>query len=64
MTEIPNHRHCQMCGKAIPGDQTFCSKECRERFETIIKKRKRLMLILYLILVIVFVMIIYASYAS
>ena len=62
MVEIPDHRHCQMCGKIVPPDQTFCSKACREKFENIIRKRKRLLLILYLVLIAVFALMIYASY--
>jgi len=51
-----------MCGKVIPPDQTFCSKACREKFENIIRKRRKLLLILYLALIAVFALIIYVNY--
>jgi len=62
MVEVSDHRHCQICGKVIPPDQTFCSKACREKFENIIRKRRRLLLILYLALIGVFALIIYVNY--
>ncbi|RLF38150.1 MAG: DUF2116 family Zn-ribbon domain-containing protein [Thermoplasmata archaeon] len=51
--DIPQHRHCQMCGKAIPLDERFCSEECREKYVEFLKKRRRLILIMYVILFIV-----------
>ncbi len=62
MVEVSDHRHCQVCGKVIPPDQTFCSKACREKFESIMRKRKRLLLILYVLLIVVFALIIYVNY--
>lgn len=48
MTEkIPQHTHCQICGKAIAGEETMCSDECKQRYESMIKRRKWLSYILY-----------------
>lgn len=47
MTQIPQHSHCKICGKAIPTDETFCSKECEERFQSMAKRRKLLVYIMY-----------------
>ncbi len=45
--KIPQHSHCQMCGKAVPVDETLCSEECKENYQTMVKKRKRLVYIMY-----------------
>jgi len=29
---IPPHKHCIICGKAIPPDQQFCSSKCEETY--------------------------------
>ncbi len=47
MTQIPQHSHCKICGKAIPTDETFCSKDCEERFQAMTKKRKILIYVMY-----------------
>lgn len=48
MTEkILQHKHCRICGKAIPVDETFCSDECREKWNAMVKKRKMMMYIMY-----------------
>lgn len=47
--KIPQHGHCQQCGKAYIGDDRFCSDECRGKGTTNIKKRKRQLLLLYAI---------------
>ncbi|HEC94830.1 MAG TPA: DUF2116 family Zn-ribbon domain-containing protein [Thermoplasmatales archaeon] len=52
MTEtISQHRHCQMCGKAVPLEETFCSEECKQNYQQFLKKRRRLILIMYLLLI-------------
>ena len=40
MERIPQHSHCQICGKAIPYGETVCSDECREKYDQLVKKRK------------------------
>ncbi len=51
---IVQHKHCPVCGRAIPPDEEFCSDECREKME-ILAKKKRLFYYAYMGLV-VFVM--------
>ncbi|HDM66962.1 MAG TPA: DUF2116 family Zn-ribbon domain-containing protein [Thermoplasmatales archaeon] len=50
---IPPHTHCQVCGKAIPPDETFCSKECEKRFQSMVKKRKMLVYIMYGLIIVI-----------
>lgn len=50
---IPPHNHCQVCGKAIPTTETFCSKECEERFQAMVKRRKMLVYIMYGLIIVI-----------
>ncbi len=59
MERIPQHDHCQMCGKAIPTGEVVCSDECREEYESYMKKRKIYMYAMYgalAILVVLFIL--------
>jgi len=40
--KIPPHVHCNLCWKAIPSDEKFCSDECKQKFTTMRKKGKLL----------------------
>lgn len=31
--KLAPHKHCGVCGKAIPEDKQFCSVKCREVYE-------------------------------
>lgn len=35
------HKHCIVCGKAIPLDQDFCSLECKDSYSKADKKKSR-----------------------
>jgi predicted nucleic acid-binding Zn ribbon protein len=45
--KVGQHSHCNMCGKAIPVDETLCSEECKEKFNTMVKKRRTIVYIMY-----------------
>jgi predicted nucleic acid-binding Zn ribbon protein len=50
MSEIvPQHSHCQICGKTIPISETLCSEECKNKFHSMLKKRKLLVWAMYAI---------------
>ena len=44
---VPQHQHCNMCGKSIPFGETLCSEECKQKFQTLVKRRKLVMYLLY-----------------
>ena len=46
--KIPQHVHCNMCWKAIPTDEKFCSDECKQKYQAIRRKGRMLW---YLLLV-------------
>jgi predicted nucleic acid-binding Zn ribbon protein len=48
MTEkVAQHAHCQICGKAIPFEETLCSVDCKEKYQAIVKKRRILVYVMY-----------------
>lgn len=49
--KIPPHNHCHMCMKAIPVGEKLCSEECRQRFNTLTKKRRYIWLFLWAIII-------------
>jgi len=58
---IVDHRHCRICGKAIPPNQEFCSENCRsisERMEARQKRMRNLLIIMYVaVFLIIFIML-------
>ena len=47
--KVSQHRHCHICGKAIPLLETLCSEECKERYQKMVKKRKMFVYIMYIL---------------
>ncbi|TXT66512.1 MAG: hypothetical protein BAJALOKI1v1_280010 [Promethearchaeota archaeon] len=35
------HKHCPICGKAMPPDRKFCSQDCRDNYLQDQKKQKK-----------------------
>ena len=44
---IPQHVHCLMCGKSIPFGETLCSEECKQKYQTLLKRRKIIIYLMY-----------------
>lgn len=49
MEKIPQHKHCNHCGKAFIGDSKFCSRECKIAGDKILRTRKRQLIVLYVV---------------
>lgn len=47
---IPQHTHCHMCGKSIPVGETLCSEDCKQRYQTLLRRRKLIVYLMYGIL--------------
>jgi predicted nucleic acid-binding Zn ribbon protein len=62
--KVAQHTHCQICGKAIPISETLCSEECKQKYESMIRKRKMLMYIMYALIFIILIMLILPSLQS
>ncbi|GEM_PF-331869 len=47
--KIPQHRHCENCGKAFIGEGKFCGESCQGEKENKLKVKKRQLMIIWLI---------------
>jgi len=59
--KVGQHTHCQICGKAIPTSETLCSDECKQKYHSMIKKRKLLMYIMYALIFVILISIVLSS---
>jgi len=55
--KIVDHRHCKVCGKAIPPGQEFCSERCRKIYEETQRREKRMKNIFLLIYAVIFIVL-------
>ena len=56
--KLLQHKHCQVCSKAIPISEEYCSEECKVEFEALVKKRRSYIYIMYgMIILIIVVMV-------
>jgi predicted nucleic acid-binding Zn ribbon protein len=59
---VPQHSHCQMCGKAIPVTETLCSDDCRQKYYSLVRKRKILVYLMYgLIFAIIIILYLFSN---
>ena len=59
--KVPQHSHCQICGKAIPISEMLCSEECKQKYNSLIKKRKMIAYIMYALIAVVIIVILLSS---
>lgn len=59
--KILNHKHCQVCGDAIPADERFCTDECREKYEAMIKKKRIWMYVFYALMAVFIFMLLFGG---
>lgn len=52
---IPQHHHCEKCGKAFVGNGKFCSAECSETAGDEVKRKLRKLMLIWVALVAVVV---------
>lgn len=58
---IVDHRHCRICGRAIPPDKELCSAECEQvqaRVEARQRRMRNIMLIMYVAIFLIFFLLI------
>jgi len=53
MEKIPQHKHCSQCAKAFIGEGRYCSTDCKNEGEKILKTRKRQLIILYMVTLVI-----------
>ena len=44
---IPQHTHCHICSKSITVGETLCSDDCKQRYRSVLKKRKLMLYLMY-----------------
>lgn len=56
------HKHCSNCGLSIRPEREYCSDECQNKFEKMIKRKKQLMYLPYIgiVLLMLFYLLVYA----
>ena len=59
--KVGQHKHCQICGKTIPIDENLCSEECKQKFQTMVKKRKILVYVMYALIFFILTMYLVSS---
>ncbi|KAA0009290.1 MAG: DUF2116 family Zn-ribbon domain-containing protein [Thermoplasmata archaeon] len=52
---IPQHAHCQVCGKAVKYGEAFCSEKCKKEYEEWMRKRRRMQLFLYAMIALIII---------
>ncbi|HVL86884.1 MAG TPA: DUF2116 family Zn-ribbon domain-containing protein [Candidatus Thermoplasmatota archaeon] len=61
MVQIPQHAHCQICGKAIQVEEKTCSPECARGLEAHQRKRKHMLYVLYAMIALMFVLLLFGQ---
>ncbi len=56
--KIPQHSHCQNCGKAFIGEGRFCSEDCKVDKTAFIKKKKRQYTLLYTVALVMVLLVV------
>ncbi len=49
------HRHCAMCGTAVPMDERFCSTKCQQEFNDRQDKIQKTRRIWYIVMAIIII---------
>jgi predicted nucleic acid-binding Zn ribbon protein len=60
--KLVQHRHCQSCLKAVPIGEEYCSDQCKDDWNDLVKanKKKNLMAIVWMVVVVIFAMMLMA----
>ena len=56
--QIPQHRHCIVCGKAFTGSGDFCSEACRENSGREVKGKLRKLGLVWVAIIVVTVVLV------
>jgi predicted nucleic acid-binding Zn ribbon protein len=60
---IPQHAHCHMCGKSIPTSETLCSEDCRQKYQTLLRRRKLMVYFMYgMLAAFIIIVVVYGNY--
>jgi predicted nucleic acid-binding Zn ribbon protein len=52
-----------MCGKSIPTSETLCSEDCRQKYQTILRRRKLMVYFMYgMLAAFIVIIVVYGNY--
>ena len=57
--DVEQHRHCMVCGRAMPVGKELCSKKCNDHYEALLKRRKMLTSLLYALMIFFVMMLLF-----
>jgi len=44
---VPPHNHCLVCMKSIPVNEKLCSEECKQKYQSMMKKKRLIVYFMY-----------------
>ncbi|RAP48007.1 MAG: hypothetical protein BZ136_05615 [Methanosphaera sp. rholeuAM74] len=59
---VEAHRHCAICGRPIPMDESFCSDVCQEAYEmkkNQVAKQRKILVGLVVIFVLIYIFMVF-----
>ena len=48
IVDVDDHRHCVICGKAVPPKKEVCSPICQTEYDNAMKKKKNYTILFYI----------------
>ena len=58
---LPEHRHCDVCGRSVAMGVKVCSPECQKKFDEAVKARKRSVYIFIALFALILIMSLYGG---
>lgn len=61
VANLPEHRHCDVCGRSVAMGVKVCSPECQKKFDEALKARKRSVYIFIGLFALILIMSLYGG---
>lgn len=58
---VPPHTHCRVCGRPVPLNRSYCSRECMEKDHKQQRRAKRMLQLYIASIVLLFILLIIYS---
>ena len=60
--KLLQHKHCQICGRAVPLGEDYCGDECKKKMEDVVKRKRFWMYIFYALMAAFIVLLMFTSF--
>ncbi len=57
LATLPDHGHCEVCGRVVDTDERWCSDACKEKHQAIMRKKKRDAVIFVVVVAVLFIVV-------